>query len=130
MLRSFLLALVLPLAILAQVETGLIVGAVTDPAGAVVPAAQVTVKSAATGIALTLETNDAGRFQSAPLKPGEYEVTVSATGFKMAVLPVRVEVNQRVLADVKLELGAASERITVEASATQLESETSTLGLV
>jgi hypothetical protein len=111
-----------------QVETGLIVGGVTDPAGAVVAAAKVTIKSATTGILTVVESNEAGRFQSAPLKPGEYEVSVTASGFKVAVLQVRVEVNQRVSAEVKLELGAATERITIEASSTQLESETSTLG--
>lgn len=122
------LALAATGALWGQVETGLIVGGVTDPAGAVVPAAKVTIKSASTGISVVVETNEAGRFQSGPLKPGEYEVAVEAPGFKVGVLQVRVEVNQRVSAEFRLELGAATERITIEASALQLESETSTLG--
>ncbi len=114
--------------LLSQVETGIIVGSVSDPTGAVIPAANVSVKSSATSLLASVQTNEAGRFQSAPLRPGEYELTVSAQGFKSTVLTIRVEVNQRVNADLKLEVGDASERITVEASAVQLESETSVLG--
>jgi len=112
----------------AQVETGIIAGTVTDPSGAVVPAANVTFKSASTGLLVTTQSNEAGRFQSPPLKPGEYELNVAMTGFKSSVLNVRVEVNDRVSADIKLEVGEATERVTIEASAIQLESETSTLG--
>ena len=106
----------------AQVETGIIAGTVTDPSGAVVPAANVTFKSASTGLLVTTQSNEAGRFQSPPLKPGEYELNVAMTGFKSSVLNVRVEVNDRVSADIKLQVGEATERVTVEASAIQLES--------
>jgi hypothetical protein len=114
--------------LLAQVETGIIAGNVSDPSSAVVPNANVTIKSASTGLLVTVQSNEAGRFQSPPLKPGAYEVSVAAAGFKNSVLTVRVEVNQRVSADVKLEVGEAAERITIESTAVQLESETSTLG--
>lgn len=130
-LRSMLviaIALTGAVALWAQVETGLIVGGVVDPTGAVVPAAKVTFKSQSTGLVSTTETNEAGRFQSSPLKPDAYEVTVAAQGFKSAVITTRVEVNQRVNADVRLELGNAAEQITIDASAIQVESETSTLG--
>lgn len=116
-----------PAALWGQVETGLILGTVSDPSGAVVAGAKVSIKSAATSLLNTMETNEAGRFQSPPLKPGAYEVSVSGPGFKSGVLNTRVEVNHRVSVDVRLELGDASERIVVEASAVQLESETSTL---
>jgi len=112
----------------AQVETGTIDGSVSDPSGAVVPKASVSIQSAATGLSAAVESNEAGRFQSPPLKPGEYEVRVSVPGFKSSVIAVRVEVNQRVTADVKLEVGDAAEKITIQATALQLESETSTLG--
>src|SRR5215467_779237 len=114
--------------LLAQVETGIVAGTVTDPSGAVIPAANVTIKSAATGLQVTAQSNEAGRFQSPPLKPGEYELNVAVAGFKSSVLTVRVEVNERVAADIKLEVGDATERVTIEASAIHLESETSTLG--
>src|SRR5579872_6709221 len=73
----------------AQVETGLIDGTVTDASGAVVPNANVAIKSAATGLTVTVRTNEAGRFLSPPLKPGDYEVSVSLSGFKSSVLRVR-----------------------------------------
>lgn len=112
----------------AQVETGIITGAVSDPSGAVIPNANVSIKSASTGLTATMQTNEAGRFQSPPLKPGEYEVGVAVSGFKSSVLTVRVEVNQRVVADLKLEVGDAAEKVTIQATAVQLEAETSTLG--
>lgn len=62
------------------------------------------------------------------MNPGEYVVSVALTGFKSAVLNVRVEVNQRVPADVRMEVGDAAEHVTIEATAVQLESESSTLG--
>ncbi len=114
--------------LLAQVETGTIAGAVSDQSGAVIPNANVAIKSASTGLQVTAQSNEAGRFQSPPLKPGEYEISVAVAGFKNSVVTVRVEVNQRVAADIKLEVGDAAERVTIEATAVQLESETSTLG--
>src|SRR5262245_56021300 len=86
----------------AQVETGIVAGTITDPSGAVVPSGNVTIKSAATGLQVTVQSNEAGRFQSPPLKPGEYEMSIGVAGFKSTVLTVRVEVNDRVSADVQL----------------------------
>src|SRR5437764_796522 len=111
-----------------QVETGLIVGTVTDPSGAVVPSADITIKSASTELSARIASNEAGRFQSPPLKPGEYEISVKSPGFKNSVLKLRVDVNERVAADVKLSVGDATEEIVVQSSAVQLEAETSTLG--
>jgi hypothetical protein len=128
-LRTFCLAMGLSgVALWAQVETGTISGSISDPSGSVIPLATVTIKSGSTGLAVVLQSNEVGRFQSPPLKPGEYELSVAQPGFKSSVLTVRVEVNQRVSADVKLEVGDAAERVTIEATAVQLESETSTLG--
>lgn len=112
----------------AQIETGMVVGTVQDRSGGLIPNADVTVRSLATGIEAKLVTNESGRYVAPPLKPGDYEITVTASGFKTAVLRVRVEVNQRVGADFTLDVGDAVEKITVEASTQQLETETSTLG--
>ena len=112
----------------AQIETGTIVGTVEDASGAVVPNAEVKVRSLATEIDIPLKTNDAGRYQAPPLKPGDYNVTVSQPGFKSAEVSVRVEVNQRVAADFHLEVGQASETVQVAATAQELETESSTLG--
>ena len=126
---TLLLVLILSAtALWAQVETGLLVGSVTDAGGGVIPKATINIKSESTGLSATLETNEVGRFQSPPLKPGPYDVSVAMKGFKTTLMSVRIEVNQRVSADLKLELGDAAEKINVEATAAQLEAETSTLG--
>jgi hypothetical protein len=114
--------------LLAQIETGTVVGTVRDRSGLVIPKAEVSVLSVDTGIEAKLSTNEAGRYQTPPLKPGDYRITANSAGFKTSVLSVRVEVNQRIGVDFELEVGDASEKITVEASAQQLETETSTLG--
>jgi hypothetical protein len=118
------------LALQAQIETGTVVGTVLDASGGVVAGAKVSVKSVGTGIESEYATNEAGRYTAPLLKPGEYEVTVKQVGFKTALLRVRVEVNQRVAADLQLEVGQTSEQITVEARAVPLESESSTLGSI
>src|SRR5262245_56929336 len=66
----------------AQIETGTIVGTVTDASASVVPGVKVEIRSAATGVVMTVTTNEAGRYQSPPLKPDSYEVTATAQGFK------------------------------------------------
>src|SRR5882762_564346 len=114
----------------AQVETGTITGSIADQHNLAIPDAAVTIKSAATGLASVVRTNETGRFQSPPLKPGDYQVSVTVSGFKSSVLNVRVEVNERVSADIRLEVGDVAQKITVEASAAPLETETSTLGNV
>ena len=65
----------------AQAETGQIVGAVTDPSGALVPGAKVTVKSVATGAVRSQVTSDTGAFTFTNLLPDVYDVTVEASGF-------------------------------------------------
>ncbi|MFN7926226.1 MAG: TonB-dependent receptor [Bryobacteraceae bacterium] len=127
---AFLSAILFVGALGAQVETGTIAGSISDPAGSMIPGASVAIKSEATGLSVTTQSNEIGRFQSPPLKPGEYEMSISKAGFKNSVLTVRVEVNQRVAAEIKLQIGDAAEHVTIEATAVQLESESSTLGNV
>src|SRR5438034_5867217 len=82
MLLAF--AFILPVAIQAQ-TTGSLTGTVTDPAGAVVPGANVELKNNATGAARTAKTADNGVFNFTDLQPGNYTVTVENAGFKKAV---------------------------------------------
>jgi hypothetical protein len=84
--RASLLALIaafsvlLPLATFAQttVGTGSIVGTVTDPQGAVVDNARITITNAATGQTVSVTSNGSGAFNSGALTPGDYKVQVSA----------------------------------------------------
>src|ERR1051325_8717743 len=70
-----------PVAALAQAETGQITVKATDPQGAVVPGATVSVKSTATGAERTSTTNEDGIDILTALQPGVYDVTVSGSGF-------------------------------------------------
>ncbi len=114
----------------AQIETGIIVGTVTDASEAVLPGVNVEIRSVATGLTVTLKTNDAGRYQSPPLKPDEYEISATIQGFKTSRASLRLEVNQRVGLDFKLEPGAVTEAVTITGITPLLETENSTLGNV
>src|SRR5579872_1923121 len=94
MLRSFalvsspLVALCLLLSppAMSQTTTGSILGLVTDPSGAAVPGAEVTVTNEATDIAvIRMITDSSGNYVATTLPPGPYSVSVRATGFKTAV---------------------------------------------
>src|SRR5205823_559823 len=82
-----LIALVLFLAapVLAQNNTGIISGRVTDPSGAVVPNAQITVTQIETNVNAVSETNADGLFRVPSLINGPYRITITASGFKKQV---------------------------------------------
>ena len=98
------------------VETGIITGIVKDGTGAVIPNAQVTVLNASTGLRSTTSSDAQGIFVSPPLHPGDYNVVVEAPGFSKVVEHVRLEVGQRVNADVVLAVGTNAETVEVQAA--------------
>src|SRR5947209_5575963 len=63
-------------------ETATILGTVTDPAGAVIPNATVTITNSATGVSRTVTTNQAGAYNAPQMQIGNYSLTVEASGFK------------------------------------------------
>src|SRR5580700_7545869 len=90
----------------AQVQSGRIVGTVTDPNKAVIPNAPVTVTGAATNQAKTVSTNETGEFAVTPLDPGLYNVVVAVPGFQTTqVNNVEVVVGQSARVDVELKIG-------------------------
>ncbi len=95
-------------------STGSLSGTVTDPQGAVVPGATVVVKNVASGQEFTTETNGEGTFNVPSLKEGEYTATITKQGFKQAVVTaIKINVSQPSSINVGLEVGAASEVVTV-----------------
>jgi hypothetical protein len=100
---------------------GTIRGSVTDPNGAVIPNATVQITDQATGLARDLTTDRQGSYEAAALKPGNYKVTVTATGFKTSVVNAVVAGSDVVRADVKTEIGAPSESVSVTAEAGLIE---------
>lgn len=116
---------------LGQVQSGRIVGRVTDPNGAVIPKATVTVRSQATGQTTTVATNGQGDYAVTPLNPGMYDVSIAAPGFQAArVQNVQVQVNQSARADIRLQLGSTSTTVQVTAAAPLLNTEEGSLGTV
>ncbi len=113
----------------AQGDRGAITGVITDATGAVVPNVQVTATHLATHTTFKAVTTSVGVYRIPYLPPGDYEVSAALKGFKTAVVSqVVVAVATVVTADLKLELGATTESVTVSAQAAQLESSSSELG--
>ncbi|HKP86112.1 MAG TPA: carboxypeptidase regulatory-like domain-containing protein [Blastocatellia bacterium] len=103
-----------PLAYAAQEPTGAIEGTVTDPQGAIVPNAAITVRNTATGLTRNVNTGNDGRYRVDKLPPGDYEVRVTASNFKATVATeVKIDVGSNVPLDLRLEVGGASETVTV-----------------
>ena len=125
-LLSIVILLLSPAAAIAQLR-GNIGGRVTDPTGAVVPAAQVVLTAQATAVEKVFETGADGLYSFPDLQPGDYLVSVSAEGFSTAQTLVNVRVNQPVRADIQLELGATTETISVSAAAAQVNFEDATV---
>jgi hypothetical protein len=104
----------LALSAFAQGTTGSLSGAVADPTGAVVAGATVVVKNDATGVENTVTTSDNGTFTVPALNTGLYTVTITASGFKRAVVTeVKVDVGKPSSINVALEVGAPTESVTV-----------------
>src|ERR1700681_1035026 len=81
MLLVFLVSVSLSVPVHAQGAGGTLSGAVTDPTGAVIPTAKITLKNVATGVTREISTDSAGFYIAPNLLAGEYEVTASASGF-------------------------------------------------
>ncbi|MGA7240834.1 MAG: carboxypeptidase-like regulatory domain-containing protein, partial [Bryobacteraceae bacterium] len=108
----------------AQSERGTITGAVRDSTGALVPAAKVTVTNSATNVAINAATNDQGEFTVPSLQPGTYTVRVEKQGFRPTEEKgLAVDAGSNVRADVKLEVGASTQTVEVQATAVQLQAE-------
>ncbi len=101
-------------AVFAQEPTSSIEGTVTDPQGAVVQNATITVHNAATNFSRTATTGDHGHYRISQLPPGTYQVKVTGTNFKTSVVSdVVVAVGQTLPLDVQLQVGGATETVTV-----------------
>jgi Carboxypeptidase regulatory-like domain/TonB dependent receptor len=103
-----------PQVVHAQAVYGSISGIITDPSGAVVPGATVTVTSVERKTIDTVVSNESGYYLKERLLPGNYEVKGELQGFKTAVFPsIRVSVDSQTPLNIKLEQGAISEAVTV-----------------
>ena len=124
-------ALLLPTVVLGQQSTGNIVGAVKDPAGRLVPGAQVTVTEIATTRSRTVITNGAGEYQAPYLVPGDYTLTAEHAGFQKSIVNrVTAAVSQTIRVDFRLAIGPKEQSVQVNADAAQLQTENTALGAI
>src|SRR5271166_938829 len=105
--------LMAPMAFGQSLNTGAVVGTVTDPSHAVVPGATVELKNLGTGGTQADKTNGTGYYRFSLLPPGNYQVTVKQSGFATAQVPVTVSVGVATTADVTMTMSATAQTIEV-----------------
>ncbi|MGB6266260.1 MAG: carboxypeptidase-like regulatory domain-containing protein, partial [Candidatus Acidiferrales bacterium] len=105
----------------ATVGTGSIQGVVTDPQGAVVQGATISITNRDTGQVIQVTANSSGAFSTGALIPGNYSIRVQAANFKTTETTVVVQVGQITSGNARLELGAASSIVEVTSQAVTVD---------
>lgn len=129
-LRWLLLGLLLvPSVALAQ-DTASLTGTIRDRSGAVLPKADIILKNTATGIVREVKSNSAGEYVAAALQPGQYDVIVSAPGFRRYQAEgVTLRVAQSARIDITMQVGDTREEVNVKGEGlAQVNTESSELG--
>jgi hypothetical protein len=122
--RALVCFLALATSVFAQNDRGTITGEIKDQGGAVIPGATVIATNAGTGAESRTASTGTGNFTLPSLSAGVYTLTVEVKGFKKYVQEnIDVQVSITVRADVTLQVGAATDTITVTAEAAQLKTE-------
>lgn len=119
----FLLAITLPLSAQSQL-TGSIRGTITDTEGEPLPGVTVAFESEALIQSRVAVTGANGQYRAPLLPPGDYKLTITMTGFKTATQEMKLALAQTARLDVRLELGAVEETMTVTSTETGLEAVT------
>jgi hypothetical protein len=108
----------------AQAVSGTIVGNVTDPFGAAVPNAQVSIVLNGQNVEHSTVTNDSGNFTEPDLPPGTYTITISAPTFKKLIREnIAVETNTTARVDAQMTIGTVSESVTVSTAPPLLQTD-------
>ena len=108
-------------------SAGAIQGTISDPKGGILPGAQVTITSLATGAKKILVTDSAGFYSVASLVPGQYFVTVTCVGFAKTTTTLTVQIGITTNGDLRLKIGAATETVEVSTDALQVNTVQSTV---
>ncbi|HKZ79674.1 MAG TPA: carboxypeptidase regulatory-like domain-containing protein [Pyrinomonadaceae bacterium] len=109
--------------VLAQAPTGTIAGVVTDPTGAPIVEVRIGVINRDSGLTRTLITSSDGNYSAAALPPGAYQLTAQATGFSPLARIAIVEAGTTTTVDLKLQIGAVKEMVTVRDATPLLRSD-------
>ena len=122
-------ASLLPVALAAQAVTGTILGLITDATGSVMPGTTVTLTNTGTGQVRSVTTDANGEYTVPSLPTGKYTVKAELSGFKTITVPdVTLGVDQHYRVNLKLEVGAVEESVTVTGSSPLIQTSTSELG--
>ena len=108
-------------------STGSVQGTVSDPSGALVGGAKVTIGNKANGRQVIVTTTSSGAYTSGALTPGEYTIRVEAAGFKTTEIPVTVQVGVTTSGNAKLQVGQESQLVEVQGSALAVNTEQATI---
>jgi hypothetical protein len=109
------------------ISTGSIQGTITDPSGAVVVNAKITITNKGTGQVVSTATTSAGIYTSGALLPGDYAFQVQAQGFKTLTTDVAVQVGVTTPGNFKLQLGEMGQVVEVQAGALRVDTEQATV---
>src|SRR5262245_34203526 len=116
-------------ALWSQTATSRIVGTVSDPTGALIPGAAISVTNVDTQVRYETITNEQGAYQAPLLPIGTYTITADMPGFQKAVTkPEKLEINQSLRVDIRLMVGARTEEVLVEEGVIHVETLSPTLG--
>jgi hypothetical protein len=112
----------------AQVGTASLQGTITDPSGAVVAGATVTVKNVQTGVERVLKTDTQGRYTAPELQIGEYQVRAQMTGFQTAMRSgIALAVGDQRVVDLKLTVGQTTNVVEVQTDVPQVQTSDTTV---
>ena len=113
-----------------QGARGLVTGVVTDASGGMIPGASVRAVNRASNVATPTHTNGDGNYAIDFLPPGEYTIAVEKQGFKIFEQTVLVRADDRLVLNPRLEIGALTEKVVIDASAPILDAGGGSLGTV
>jgi hypothetical protein len=126
-LMGLLVGMVCGLMAQTTVATGSVQGIVTDPSGASVSGAKVTITNTVTGQVIETKTTSAGTYTSGALQPGTYKVRVEQNGFKSEELILPVGLGVATAGSMKLQVGQASEVVQVQGESIKVDTEQATV---
>ena len=105
-----------------------IVGTVTDPSGAAIANANITVSNPAVGFVRAYQSNSAGEYTAARIPLGSYEITAEVSGFRaLKRTGITLDAGQTLRVDLQLNVGQKNELVTVQGNVTNIETDTATI---
>ncbi len=126
---AVLLALAMVAGLLAQQPTAQITGLISDSTGAVIPGAQIRALNTATGLHWEAASNESGNYSVANLPPGDYQITVTHTGFTTVNQSgISLGVSQVARLDFSLAVGSTSDSVEIKGTPPLLESSSASVG--